>query len=560
MDYYSKVTPMYLLKNYISNDPIIDYFEIQNIHSPNYIKDKNNFFYNYILLHTTKYKNAFFDNIKKKINEIMPDIEVHKYLDENSSAKLIVSDYPVLIKPKLINKKYNIIVSVDLIMKKYLFKKIFYDLENININSIEDNYYIILNIIPQVVSFKADIKTLITNEIIKYNECELYVFNSALKQYNIHRDNIGFICTKGYKYKDKLLDKKKYIGVVKYDGDIKNLVINSLEWLKRLKSNSYRIINEPECIELYPNMNYKNTEYQNEKKKLAKRIKEITLVWKITYNERCSLIKNNIKTWDNPYLLRNLYDFKDTNIRHIQENIIHINTQNDITIMPRILSNYNKSFIEPSKNEYILDIESLLNLEEKTSYFTDIISEDKATICIIGSIHMQNNKMVSFKDYTINNLSLSEEKNIVCNWLNTLKSNDNGFIKIYHWGNAEKVYINYLRNKYLDIIWPKILLLDILEVFKKEPIIIKNCFNFSLKTIGKQMFYHNMIKNSWSETDSGLDASIRFKQICEINKDKKIPLKRYNEISDIINYNKIDCLVLKDIIQYLRNRYLTQTE
>ena len=73
--------------------------------------------------------------------------------------------------------------------------------------------------------------------------------------------------------------------------------------------------------------------------------------------------------------------------------------------MPRILSNYNKSFIEPSKNEYILDIESLLNLEEKTSYFHDIISEDKANVCIIGSIHIQNNKIIrrfgkiDLKDY-----------------------------------------------------------------------------------------------------------------------------------------------------------------
>ena len=41
------------------------------------------------------------------------------------------------------------------------------------------------------------------------------------------------------------------------------------------------------CIELYPNMNYKNTEYQDEKKKIAEKIKEITLIWKITYDERC---------------------------------------------------------------------------------------------------------------------------------------------------------------------------------------------------------------------------------------------------------------------------------
>ena len=557
MDYYSKVIPMKLLKNYISNDPIIDWINLQNIHQVYYKKDKNNYFYNYILVYTTKYKEYFFENIEDKIKEIIPDLEVHKYSDEITTINLIHSDYPVIIKPKLFNKKYNISVSVDILIKKFLFKKIFTDIKNVNINTIDDNYYLSINIIPQIVSFKADNKTLQTNDIINYNQCELYVFNNALKLYGIKRDNIGFICAKGYKLKNTLLNKKENIGIVKYDNDIKSMVINSLDWLQRLKTKSYRIINnEPECLELYPNMNYKNTEYQEEKKVIAEKIKEITLVWKISYLERCSLIKNGIKTWDNLYLLRNLYDFNDTNTRHIQENIIHINTQKDIIMMPRTLSNYNKSVIEPSKNEYILDIESLLNLEEKTSYFHDIVSEDKANVCIIGSIHMQRNNMISFKDYTINNLSLEEEKRIVSNWLESLKPNDNGIIKIYHWGNAENVYLNNLHKKYPELQWPKLILLDILEVFKKEPIIIKNCFNFSLKTIGKQIYNHNMINTTWSETDSGLDASIRFKEICEINNDKNIPLKRYNEISDIVNYNKIDCLVLKDILHYLRNRYL----
>ena len=41
-------------------------------------------------------------------------------------------------------------------------------------------------------------------------------------------------------------------------------------------------------------MNFKNTEYQDEKKKISEKIKEITLVWRISYRERCELVKNNI--------------------------------------------------------------------------------------------------------------------------------------------------------------------------------------------------------------------------------------------------------------------------
>ena len=98
-------------------------------------------------------------------------------------------------------------------------------------------------------------------------------------------------------------------------------------------------------------------------------------------------------------------------------------------------------------------------------------------------------------------------------------------------------------------------LIDLLHYFRQEPIIIKDCFNFSLKTIGKNMYKHELIKSTWSETDNGLDAMIKFKELC-LKKDKNIPLKRYKEIAEIIEYNKMDCVILMEILQYLRKKYL----
>ena len=48
---------------------------------------------------------------------------------------------------------------------------------------------------------------------------------------------------------------------------------------------------------------------------------------------------------------------------------------------------------------------------------------------------------------------------------------------------------------------------------------------------------------------------IKFKKLC-LERNKQIPLKRYNEISEIVEYNKIDCQVLFEIIELLRKLYL----
>ena len=234
-----------------------------------------------------------------------------------------------------------------------------------------------------------------------------------------------------------------------------------------------------------------------------------------------------------------------------------MNTQNDIIIQPRSQLSYDfKNILIPSNNEYILDIESLIHLEEKSNYFDNNIYKEKATVCIIGSIHLQNNQYKSFQDFTINDLSVIEEKNIVYNWVQTLKICEDNVIKIYHWGHAEKTYLQNLKDKYKDIIFPKLMLIDLLQFFRSEPIIVKDCFDFGLKTIGKALHKHGLIHTTWTDTDNGLDAMIKFKEISEMNHHKQIPLKRYSEIKEIIHYNQVDCIVLMEILQFLRDKYL----
>ena len=87
-----------------------------------------------------------------------------------------------------------------------------------------------------------------------------------------------------------------------------------------------------------------------------------------------------------------------------------------------------------------------------------------------------------------------------------------------------------------------------------EPIIVQGVFKFGLKSIGKALYKNKLIQTTWDESDNGLDSMIQFKDICK-NNDKKIPLKRYLEIKDIVNYNRIDCQVLYEIVDLLRDKY-----
>ena len=130
MEYFAKIIDMNLLKNHINRDPIIDWFEIQNIRTTHFTKDKNNYFRKYILNETIYYKNKFLNNLKEKLLQIHPNNIVYINPGVNETIHLIKNKYPVIFKPNLISEKYSIHVSVDIIIIKRLFLDVFKDIKN----------------------------------------------------------------------------------------------------------------------------------------------------------------------------------------------------------------------------------------------------------------------------------------------------------------------------------------------------------------------------------------------------------------------------------------------
>ena len=100
-------------------------------------------------------------------------------------------------------------------------------------------------------------------------------------------------------------------------------------------------------------------------------------------------------------------------------------------------------------------------------------------------------------NFTIKYLTNEEEEIIIKYWLNFLQKYFNETIKVYHWGNAEKVYLEYMMKKYPNFKYPEFELIDLVKYFKEEPITIQGCFGYGLKEIVKQLYSLNLIENQW---------------------------------------------------------------
>ena len=168
------------------------------------------------------------------------------------------------------------------------------------------------------------------------------------------------------------------------------------------------------------------------------------------------------------------YEVKETERKRIQEKMIYMNQQSELKISPRKIKNRDFiNHIKDKNNSIVLDFESIINLEERSSYFNDNERDEIPKICIIGCIDLKNN---IFKDFTIKYLDLNEEEKIIKYWLQYLKRVIGNDIKIYHWSSAERVYIDYMKSQYPHLEYPNFTYVDLLSYFKMEPITIQGCF------------------------------------------------------------------------------------
>ena len=466
MEYFSEPFQISLLKNHILKDPIIDWFNIQDyINNKRFIKDTKSYYKDYIIKESCKYKNINLENIKKLSNLK----GIPKNTDIDQTIQLIKNNEPLILQGKLKYKK--MIVKCDIIIKLNLFSRIFPKIKNIPFHLLcKDDDYMLINLSYSSINFKMDLKESQNDGILLYKKCCTYAFQCAIQEIIDYRPHC-FIIGKDYYYKKIHLPKEDFISQILFDDKIINKYNNAYRWIIQLRKNYSKmdITPHPTHHELYPNMNFKESQWENEKYKLANKIKEITLVWNISYEERCKYIQKNIKCWDDPKLLNQL---KESKKKDIQERMIHMNQQNDILIYPRknISQRFSNSLIK-TKQDIYFDIESFISFDNNHEEIKD---NKEPILAIIGFIH--NNH---FYDFTIQKFNKHSEEKIINDFSKYLwKINKGNQINIYHWGHAEYNYFKYIHKTYPDIQFPKYQLIDVLDYFRMEPIIVQGVFKF----------------------------------------------------------------------------------
>jgi len=435
-------------------------------------------------------------------------------------------------------------------------------------------HYRILDFKFTTLHLRADGIHLLKSGSIPAYKGQLLIYNQALGDIQSYTPPEAYILGRKWTYTKRGVIYKGHnalerLGIINYttvDKEYIELVPKAREWLLDVKTNghTWSIHTSPMKAELYPNMCCYE-DYMGVKEIFSKDIKELTSLYRVSITNREHAHNLGIYNWEDPRCNIDTLKITGEKTRILVKKILDIN-RGEHLILPNLICNFqeigetvvnNIDFIKKKPGyEFFVDFETINDVITDFSKLPFI--ECKSLIFMIGVGYIENNKW-KFECFILNELTIKEEKRI-CEQFYNFIVNKSPNASLYHWSHAEETQWNKALNRHINC--DRLNWVDLLRVFISEPITIKGCFSFGLKDIAKAMFNHKMIETTWNESNcsNGLSAMlIAFKTYNE-TKERNLIASETPQLKEIRQYNEIDCKVLWDIIQYLRENLITEDE
>lgn len=564
--------------NYMLKDTLVDWLKLRNRSgtrsTPVYTTET---FTEFIMKRGVEFENELINYIH--VNRL-PVQTVSDKINESSiefTKILMYQGVPIIHSAPVLNKRNNTQGIIDLLVRSDYIS----DLVDIDpLSDVEKTipspklgvsyHYLVIDIKFSTLPLRSDGVHILNSGSYPAYKAQCLIYTEAIGNIQGYTPKCAFImgrrwrCTNGggVNHNYTCLNKLGRISYDTVDQDYIQRTKDAIKWCKNVRKygNTWSI-NPPSREELYPNMCVDSGVWNEEKEKIADRIGEITNIWYVNIKHRKNALDKGIDTWRDNGCTTKALGFNGVRAR-IVDQIMDINRQNIEKIRPNIIMNNIANWQTHDTQEIYVDFETLSDV------FADFghLPEQNCTemIFMIG-VGWSQNGVWKYTNWVSERPTYDEEYRIMNRFVEFVARR--GFPKMFHWCAENKFWRSaecrqfdfasedgdHDKKEHISEEWKKIgEWVDVCSIFQSEPIVVKGCFKFGLKSIAKAMHSHGMISTCLnSQCDSGMTAMIKAWKVYN-NSDN--PRETFI-MKDISKYNEFDTKVLWEILRYLRNNH-----
>lgn len=603
-------------RNYALRDTLIDWLDYWYDKSPE--KEKfarghisNNTGYDFpkfLMSKGTFFENNVVELIKKKVKpqefvticKEMRDYDKHILEYESKTIEEMKKGTPIIYQAVLMNRSGplaysfgmpDLLVRSDYISKIMVVNPLDKKMVNYKAPNLTGNYhYVVIDIKFTTLELCADGERLRNSGSIPAYKCQLYIYNHALGKIQGYEPTGSYILGRRFKYESK--GKYYYgnscfarCGHIQYDSwdhDYVSEAVSAIQWIKNLrgKGKEWKLLPKPTVPELYPNMSStSDTPWDEFKNEYAKKIGEITLLWNCGVKNREIAHQNGVYSyWDTNCNSQNV-GINGPKQAPILNEIIRINKKNNFKnssdrVLININPNINNQWMEPYKLRISVDFETINCIFDDCKNLP--MAQDENYLFMIGLAYKIPNRPTEYKMFLLSELSKDAEFQIIYQFYKFLRDLTDKYVgigmpipQLYHWGHIERSFFTGLCSKLeksigsdiepdIDLMKTELQWFDLSECFKNNPIVINGCFKFGLKEIAGRLSELGLIQSSWqfsnSSCSNGNMAMIMAQKAYQMSKQMGTPIVQNPIMKEIMEYNKIDCMVIHEIIDFIKKK------
>ena len=454
-------------------------------------------------------------------------------------------------------------------------------------------HYVVVDIKFTTLELCADGLRIRNSGSVPAYKCQLYIYNHAIGKIQGYEPPSSYILGRKYKYEQKgtfysgnsCFNRFGHINYDDWDNGYIDETIAAIKWIKRLRCHGqeWTLLPKPSISELYPNMSSaSDTPWDNLKKQFANQIGEISLLWNCGVKNRQFAHENGIFSIHDDKCNAEAVGINGPKQKPVLDKIIEINHKRKFeNVLDRISMTINRAidneWMESYKLRISVDFETINNVFDDFSMLPAAQSNDY--LFMIGVAYKVKSKPIEYKMFMISELSKDAEFQIIYQFYKYLRTITDKHLgkgmpipSLYHWGHIERSFFSglcdRLKNKIGSDIDEDIRLMktnlnwyDLSECFKNNPIVINGCFKFGLKEIAGRLAELGLIKSKWtnkSACSNGNTAMIIAQKAYQNAKNSNVSIMQNSMIKEITAYNKIDCLVIHEIIHAMKKKAISQ--
>lgn len=571
--------------NFMLNDTFTDWINYSNNQS---VSQSNNRFFNFITEQGNKFENRVITLIKQqssfiKIAESKEDIrDSSKYKE---TIKAMNNQIGIIYQGVLHgNDNFKAFGSPDMLIRSDVVDTLFDQKIDTVPKSNGKFNYIVIDIKFCTLKLRADGKFLLNEARMPANKAQVMIYNELLGIAQGYKPRYCYVLGRGWKYtkKNEYFECNRFnerLGTI--DTTDKDTVYNqkikdAFKWLDDVKEKgSLWKYNPPSVPELYPNMS-SNCSNSAQKKKIAIEIDEITQMWNCGVKQRKLAHEKGIFKLSDPNLTSRIMGFpQGTKRTKIIDKMLKFNQGligKNKPVIPDYISSNPYDWQMDVRIEFFVDFECFSSMFDDFSMIPNASgpgskNSEQGQMSIVFmtglgiSIKDSNGKIKwEYYNFMVPELTNEHEFEMFDQFYKKIEEKckehrikiENA--KIYHWGNIEQSIISKLYIKYEDKHdWTNLCLIDFCKIFQDDAILIKGVYGFGLKSVGKGMIDHGLIKiASWEDNvEDGLDAMVQAYDIYNNPEENHEII-----VKNLINYNHTDVRMIEKIINYLRKNHV----